>query len=75
MYLILSFLLGLVYREWSWKKVLLMSIGFGVLMEICQGTLTATRMFDIYDILANIIGSLVGIWLFVLVKKLGGGSD
>ncbi len=75
MYLILSYLIAIGYRQWSLTLVAIVSIGFGIAMEICQETLTTTRMFDFYDILANIIGSLVGIWLFVLVKKLSVESD
>jgi len=75
MYLILSLLLGLSYQHWSRLKVTLISITFGIAMEVCQETLTQTRMFDIFDILANIIGSLIGIWLFVLVMKKASESD
>ena len=46
------------------KFVFFFSISFGVLMEICQFWLFNGRSFELYDILANIVGSIVGVVLF-----------
>jgi VanZ family protein len=46
------------------KYVLFFSIFFGVLMEIFQLYLFNGRSFELYDILANIIGSIIGVILF-----------
>ena len=37
---------------------------FGILMEICQFYLSNGRSFELFDILANIIGSILGMILF-----------
>lgn len=47
--------------------VLIFSISFGVLMEIFQLYLFNGRSFELFDILANIAGSVTGVALF---KKL-----
>ena len=44
--------------------VLFFSVSFGILMEICQFYLFNGRSFELYDILANIIGSFLGVILF-----------
>jgi VanZ family protein len=46
------------------KIILFFSISFGVLMEICQLYLFNGRSFEIYDVIANIIGSIIGLILF-----------
>lgn len=46
------------------KIILFFSISFGVLMEICQLYLFNGRSFEIYDIVANVMGSLIGWILF-----------
>jgi VanZ family protein len=44
--------------------VLFSAIGYGILMEICQGVFTTTRTPDILDVLANSLGAIVGL-LFI----------
>ncbi|WP_372753711.1 VanZ family protein [Mariniflexile sp.] len=46
----------------------LFSIIFGIVIEVLQGTLTASRSADIYDVVANTIGVFITI-LVVLLKK------
>jgi VanZ family protein len=41
--------------------VLFSAIGYGILMEICQGLFTTTRTADILDVLANSIGAFMGL--------------
>jgi VanZ family protein len=41
--------------------VLSSAIGYGILMEICQGLFTTTRAADILDVLANSVGAVIGI--------------
>jgi VanZ family protein len=43
---------------------------FGVLMEILQATLTVTRSGSFYDALANSVGILVSILLWLWIKPL-----
>jgi len=44
--------------------VLFSAIGYGILMEICQGLFTTTRTADILDVLANSFGATVGLIIF-----------
>ncbi len=65
-YTIFSFLWAMSLRETNINKnfVLFFSVSFGILMEICQFYLFNGRSFELYDILANIIGSFLGVILF-----------
>ncbi len=65
-YIIFSFLWLMAFRSREKLKiiVLIFSVSFGILMEICQFYLFNGRSFEYYDILANIIGSLIGVILF-----------
>lgn len=51
--------------------VFFFSIFYGIIMEICQGMFTTTREPDVYDVLANTLGSVFGwcILCFLLRKK------
>lgn len=55
---------------YSWLKrkallvVVLGVIVLGVIIELIQGSVISGRYFEIWDILANIIGCLMGILLF-----------
>jgi glycopeptide antibiotics resistance protein len=49
--------------------VLIASIGYGILIEICQGVFTTTRTPDILDVLANSLGATVGLIIFLLLNK------
>ena len=42
---------------------------FGITMEILQAALNTGRHFDYFDIIANISGSLIGSFLFYLLRK------
>ena len=65
-YGVFSFLwcMSLRKRNVEKKYVLFFSIFFGVSMEIFQLYLFNGRSFELYDILANIIGSIIGVILF-----------
>ena len=62
-YMVISGLFALSLPKTRLVYPLVAAIGLGILLEYLQETMTSYRMLDIYDILANIIGSLVGIWL------------
>ena len=54
----------------KWASILFFSILlYGIIIEILQGLFTASRIADIFDILANLIGSLLGILFFKSIKK------
>lgn len=49
---------------------MLFAILFGIFIEVLQGSLTSTRSFDYYDVLANTTGVIIAaIMLKVLTKK------
>lgn len=50
------------------RSALLISIGYGLLLEIGQ-SLIAGRTFDLTDVLANMIGCFLGSLLFYMVYK------
>ncbi len=54
----LSFLMTLGFPNTQRNMIFL--VFYGVLIEILQGTLTVTRSFDLFDIVADIIGIAVG---------------
>jgi len=54
-----------------WKHsvtVLLVSLLYGIIIEILQGCLTASRTPDFFDVIANFSGALVGVFVFQKVK-------
>lgn len=52
------------YSGWAKSKISLLLIPFilGILIECLQGLLGWGRTFDVWDILANCIGSLLAFW-------------
>jgi len=42
----------------------LVTSGYGVLMELIQGNFFPQRFFEVPDIIANIIGSLIGVLIY-----------
>lgn len=66
-YSLLAFLLirTIVMNIWSYKQAviysLLLTITYGLAMEVIQGAFLPNRYFEMFDILANIMGSLMGV--------------
>ena len=50
-------------------KVFLGSLFYGGLIEILQGTLTATRKADLHDIAANTFGAILAVLVILLGRK------
>lgn len=50
------------------RQLVIVSLCYGILIEILQETLTTTRHADIFDVLANFTGALLALVLFVLIK-------
>ena len=44
------------------KKAVAISILYGILIEILQQLLTTTRQADVFDLLANITGSIIAVY-------------
>ncbi|MCB0453773.1 MAG: VanZ family protein [Aequorivita sp.] len=54
----------------KWSLIILLSVLlYGIIIEILQGLLTISRSADIFDVLANLIGSLIGIYFFKSIKN------
>lgn len=52
-------------------KVILISVSFGCLIEIIQGSFTTTRNADIMDVLANSIGAIsAGLLIYFILNRL-----
>lgn len=49
----------------------LFSIGFGIIIEVLQDTLTAYRALDVYDVLANTSGVLLAVVIMVFKNDIG----
>ena len=49
--------------------ILSVCFSYGVLIEALQHWFTQSRMFDLFDILANGIGCLLGLLFFWMIKK------
>ena len=50
-------------------RVVMLSILYGIVIEILQETITTTRHADILDVLANFTGTLLALAVFILLKK------
>ena len=58
-------------KVFSWKNgviVLSGSLLYGIIIEMLQGYMTASRTPDIFDVLANFCGALIGVILFQKAK-------
>ncbi len=56
-------------------RVVILSLCYGILIEILQETCTTTRHADIFDVLANLSGAIVALGLFVLIKNRKTAND
>lgn len=50
-------------------KLLIVAGSYGILMECLQGIMGRGRHFDIFDIIANIIGALIGTLLIMKLRS------
>lgn len=47
----------------------LLSVLFGIVIEILQGLTTTTRQSDILDVLANVLGATLAVLVLILLNK------
>lgn len=77
----LHFVFTFLWGYFSWLKhnqilskkiitVVLISLGYGILIEFLQETFTKTRHADVYDVLANASGAIMAFLVFMLLKKI-----
>jgi len=61
------------YRPWSFKRHILMTLAicglYGLFIEYIQGAFIPNRFFDVYDLIANIIGVIAGLSTHSLINK------
>lgn len=63
------------FFKFKYKKVkaifyaALFSIIFGIIIEVLQGSVTASRHTDIYDAIANTLGVLIMVLILLINKK------
>ncbi|MGV3695668.1 VanZ family protein [Flavobacterium sp.] len=50
-------------------RIVFISLCYGIVIEILQQTLTTTRRADAWDVLANFIGALIALLVFLFLKK------
>ena len=68
-FLTLSWFLALCLRKLKFLKSLLIAISitfYGIVIEVIQGNFTTNREADIYDVLTNTFGIILGFGIFVL---------
>ncbi|MFB9056234.1 VanZ family protein [Mariniflexile ostreae] len=73
---VLAFFYNFNYKKTkALKYVFIISVSFGIFIEVLQGALTTVRSFDIYDMMANTLGALLAVvalsfYNFKNIKKL-----
>jgi len=58
-----------IKRQWYFA-VVFFAIGWGTMMEIFQFLMHMGRSFEFYDILANSIGALIGVSIYMILVQL-----
>jgi VanZ family protein len=56
-------------RSSTYVIAIMVAIAYGLSIEIIQDRLVTNRSFDLGDLLADFIGSMLGVWLWVRYKK------
>ena len=49
--------------------VIIVAVLYGLVVEIVQDRFIPSRSFDLTDLLADFIGSLIGLWVWIRYKK------
>ena len=57
-------------QKYSIVTALLIGISYGAILEYLQGFLFIDRTSDVHDLIANIIGSFIGLPLLKIVQKI-----
>lgn len=71
-YLVLALLWSLYFKlaikKYSWVRILLSLIMFGVVLELFQHRINPNRTYDTYDLLANCLGVILGTLIVTVVN-------
>jgi hypothetical protein len=57
------------------RMVLVVAIAYGLLVEIVQKNWVPNRSFDLYDVLADAAGSMLGLFVWLRVNKKVKGAE
>ena len=63
-----GFLVPLIYRNVTWKQVLILAGASGLLIETAQ-VILRVGIFDIDDVILNGLGVMIGYWSFVYLDR------
>jgi len=73
-YFVLTLLVYNYFNKINLKKALLyalfVAVAYGFLIELLQKIATTTRMFDVYDMLANFFGAIIAVLFMIFYRKL-----
>jgi glycopeptide antibiotics resistance protein len=64
----LGFLLPFIFTKINWKKIILIAISTGFIIEITQAILHI-GIFDIDDVILNALGVIIGFWKFKIFSN------
>ena len=59
----------MAYPGGSLLKTAIISLIFGIIIELLQGAFTTTRQADIKDVAANFTGTLIACTVLILFRK------
>ncbi len=59
---------GLLTEQKAIITLLFLSIAYGIIIELCQEYFTTSRSADVFDVVANIVGCLTGLFIFKYLK-------
>ncbi len=70
-YFVMSIIICIVLRNQpkAWLLAILFCSAYGWSMELLQGAMELGRHFDYFDIIANIIGALIGTLIFYILNQ------
>lgn len=71
-YALLSFLTLLGFEQRTWRSIFwsfVLPTILGILLEICQYLFFPDRYFEFFDIIANILGAIIGIIALIFYHK------
>ncbi len=66
---LLVFLLRLVYHQWSISKVLCVILFYGIFTELAQHYMQMGRSGDVLDLLADMLGATIGLFVYQLLRR------
>lgn len=64
----IGFLLPLISKRMTWKKALLLSFVTALAIETMQ-VLLDVGIFDIDDVILNVLGVMIGFWAFIVLMR------